>query len=629
MNAMRHLRKPRFLGLLIAGLICAAPVSGQGVFYQWQDVAPPSDVPPPPPPPPVPNINQQAEYATLINALGAPNQCMLNLGINNCDYGKSEILERLNRLRQDPAYAATFQKYDYGPVVLGDPAEHYGVLLYPKVDRNNLPPGMTYEQARAEAFKQGMVVEMTNVYSYIAGDYRQRSWDDWESLAGKPGVIETGLKEDPLGYLYNYSEWYWADPPVYPTGQLHQPEGPKEPVIKKVKSGKIKDVEGRQSVDPNDKIGPVGVGTARYISGLEPLRYVIRFENLAAAGAPAQTVDIEECLDGARMDLGTFSLAGIGSGAWILNVPPGKQRYDAIIDLRPARDLLVEVAAALDQANNKVRWHFRSLDPATGGLPAFDGFLPPNVLPPEGQGSVGYSVALKSTVPTGTEVGRDCRASIVFDGMTAQALQTNDWINTVDRHGPTSSMTVNSTSPTRTFDVRWSGTDAGASGVRDYTIYASASNTQPFPVWREKVTETSGKFIGVPGQTYWFYSIARDQVFNVGAAPGAVASVTVADQDRDGRADGEDNCPTVANPDQADANGNGIGDACEAPAPIRGDLDRDGDVDQNDLNLLLAARNQPATGPNDPRDLDGDGKITVLDARKLTLLCTRPRCATQ
>jgi len=27
-------------------------------------------------------------------------------------------------------------------------------------------------------------------------------------------------------------------------------------------------------------------------------------------------------------------------------------------------------------------------------------------------------------------------------------------------------------------------------------------------------------------------------------------------------------------------------------------------------------------------DLDGDGMITALDARKLTLLCTRPRCAT-
>jgi hypothetical protein len=36
------------------------------------------------------------------------------------------------------------------------------------------------------------------------------------------------------------------------------------------------------------------------------------------------------------------------------------------------------------------------------------------------------------------------------------------------------------------------------------------------------------------------------------------------DVDADGVQDGIDNCPTVYNPDQLDANGNGIGDACES-----------------------------------------------------------------
>jgi hypothetical protein len=35
------------------------------------------------------------------------------------------------------------------------------------------------------------------------------------------------------------------------------------------------------------------------------------------------------------------------------------------------------------------------------------------------------------------------------------------------------------------------------------------------------------------------------------------------DTDGDGIIDGEDNCPTVYNPDQADSNGNGVGDACD------------------------------------------------------------------
>jgi len=63
--------------------------------------------------------------------------------------------------------------------------------------------------------------------------------------------------------------------------------------------------------------------------------------------------------------------------------------------------------------------------------------------------------------------------------------------------------------------------------------------------------------------------------------------------------------------------------------PILGDIDGDGDVDINDVGLIAAARDTPASGPNDLRDLDGDGTITALDAREAVLLCTRPRCATQ
>jgi hypothetical protein len=63
--------------------------------------------------------------------------------------------------------------------------------------------------------------------------------------------------------------------------------------------------------------------------------------------------------------------------------------------------------------------------------------------------------------------------------------------------------------------------------------------------------------------------------------------------------------------------------------PRLGDLDEDDDVDNDDLSVITAALNLPAIGPNDLRDLNGDLKIDALDARKLTLLCTRPRCATE
>jgi hypothetical protein len=65
-----------------------------------------------------------------------------------------------------------------------------------------------------------------------------------------------------------------------------------------------------------------------------------------------------------------------------------------------------------------------------------------------------------------------------------------------------------------------------------------------------------------------------------------------------------------------------------SPSAVRGDIDRDSDVDKDDISLVVAALNTRANA-NDPKDLDGDGRITALDARKLTLLCTRPRCAIQ
>lgn len=62
-------------------------------------------------------------------------------------------------------------------------------------------------------------------------------------------------------------------------------------------------------------------------------------------------------------------------------------------------------------------------------------------------------------------------------------------------------------------------------------------------------------------------------------------------------------------------------------ATIAGDIDGDGDVDRDDIAIIFAARNQTSSGNADPRDFDRDGKITVLDARKVTLLCTRPKCS--
>lgn len=57
-----------------------------------------------------------------------------------------------------------------------------------------------------------------------------------------------------------------------------------------------------------------------------------------------------------------------------------------------------------------------------------------------------------------------------------------------------------------------------------------------------------------------------------------------------------------------------------------GDLNGDGVINLKDLDMMKGALNTPALGPNDPRDLNHDGKIDVLDARTQATLCTSSRC---
>ena len=165
------------------------------------------------------------------------------------------------------------------------------------------------------------------------------------------------------------------------------------------------------------------------------------------------------------------------------------------------------------------------------------------------------------------------------------------------------------------------------------------------PTWTTWLTLTDGQANGTAGPVggYPFTFRAKD----IHGAEGTTQRVLVvyddtSDLDRDGVADVADNCPTVANRDQADRDPNGKGDACEArncgrctneiadpaaPLAHAGDMDADGVGDASDNCLQRANADQSdqdgdSIGDACDSDLDGDGMVNAdTDANTLLDNC--------
>jgi hypothetical protein len=192
------------------------------------------------------------------------------------------------------------------------------------------------------------------------------------------------------------------------------------------------------------------------------------------------------------------------------------------VDLRPAKNLIVRITAQLNPETGLLTYRFTSLDPATMQLPEDPllGFLPPNKNPPEGDGSVVFTVMPKHGLPTETVIRN--KARIFFD--LNAPIDTPEWFNTIDNDKPTSQIAALPAMSPTTFTLQWSGNDIG-SGIQDFTVFVS-DDGGPYTALLRNTTQTSTAFQGQFGHTYGFLVTARDNAFNVENAPNVPDAVT-------------------------------------------------------------------------------------------------------
>jgi hypothetical protein len=277
------------------------------------------------------------------------------------------------------------------------------------------------------------------------------------------------------------------------------------------------------SIDPNDKIGPKGDGSAQhYVRGTAPFTYQVEFENQPTAALPAARVVVTDQLDPTKVDLSTFTLGPISWGSTSVSVPSGLKSYATTVAIDST--ISVRVQGSVDVTSGLVRWTFDTIDPVTHLAPSDPtlGFLPPDTDGKKGQGAVTFTVMPKTGLAHATAIAN--QATVVFDANAP--ILTPTWTNTIDASVPTSGVqAATGVVGTTNVSVSWSGTDTG-SGITAYTVYVS-DNGGAYAAWQTNVTATSAVYTGTTGHTYAFYVRATDGAGNAEAAK-STAEATIA-----------------------------------------------------------------------------------------------------
>ena len=274
-------------------------------------------------------------------------------------------------------------------------------------------------------------------------------------------------------------------------------------------------VPNTHSSDPNGKM-TVGYGTQGYIAPNIAIPYTIYFENQPTATAPAQIVTVTDNLD-PNLDWTTVQLSQIEFNNVTIDVPSGLNTYSGQVNVSTDPNP-VKVNVSFNPSTGMLYWLMQSVDPVTGELPTDPtaGFLPPNNSSNQGTGYVIFTVLPKSSLSNGAVINN--QASIVFDANAA--IATNSVINTIDATVPTSAVnSLPATTTSTTFPVSWSGSDAGGSGIANYTVYTSIDGGA-YGIWQSATALTSATFTATAGHTYAFYSMATSNVGTVQTTPG-------------------------------------------------------------------------------------------------------------
>lgn len=342
--------------------------------------------------------------------------------------------------------------------------------------------------------------EMLDKIRKISGEDQSQWTDEWREIA------KIHQRAYDLGF--RYSKRKKKDCPQNSTsgGSRKKPDALEEAI--RISTEVI------ASLDPNEIIGPDGVGERSWVSINDRLPYTITYENDKSATAPAKFVKVIAPIHG-KMDPASFQLGSFGFNNLTFTVPAGAASHYQRLDCRDSLGLFVDVVAGYDQLNNQAFWEFQSIDPTTLLTPAdpLKGFLltQDSSKSTSGHGFVNFTI--KPIPSAHTQDSILARADIIFD--TNDTIPTNVEKNTIDALPPVSALTdLPNTSISTEINLRYTGQDdVSGSGVKSYSIYVSDNNSVP-ELYVADFGGTDTSFIGVAGHTYKFYLSAKDSTGN-------------------------------------------------------------------------------------------------------------------